>query len=87
VVDRNAHEVSGLLFETSSEAVFVVDRTTQRIASANLRACEMLHCNVDSLIGVSLGELVFEADRDLASAGHYEEVALKLEDIPTKDPS
>ena len=80
MVDRIAHEVFGLLFETSSEAVFVVDRSTQRIVSANVRAGEMLHCNVDSLIGVSLGELIFEADRDLSSAGHYEEVALRGSD-------
>jgi signal transduction histidine kinase len=77
VADRIAREVFGLLFETSSEAVFVVDRTTQRIVSANLRAAELLHRDVNSLIGVSLGELVVDIDRDLATPGHYEEVALR----------
>jgi signal transduction histidine kinase len=80
VVDRIAREVFGLLYETSSEAVFVVDRATQRIVSANARCAEMLHRDVDSLIGVSLGDLAFEADRDLASPGHYEEVALRGSD-------
>ncbi|HET7505994.1 MAG TPA: PAS domain-containing protein [Kofleriaceae bacterium] len=76
MVDRIAREVFGLLFETSSEAVFVVDRASQRIVSANLRAGELLNRDVESLIGVSLGELVIE-DRDLATPGHYEEVALR----------
>lgn len=80
MVDRIAREVFGLLFETSSDAVFVVDRATRRIVSANVHAGELLHCDVDSLIGVWLGELVLEVDRDLASAGHYEDVALRGSD-------
>jgi PAS domain-containing protein len=80
VVDRIARQVFGLLFETSSDAVFVVDRTTRRIVSANTYAAEMLHRDLDSLIGVSLGELVLEVDRDLDSPGHYEDVALRGSD-------
>ena len=79
MADGIAREVFGLLFDTSSEAVFVVDRASQRIVSANLRAAEMLHHTLDSLIGVSLGELL-DAERDLASPGHYEEVALRGSD-------
>jgi signal transduction histidine kinase len=77
VSDRIAREVFGLLFETSSEAVFIVDRSTQRIVSANVRAAEMLSREIDSLVGVALSELSFEADRDLVSPGHYEDVALR----------
>jgi signal transduction histidine kinase len=79
VADRIAREVFGLLFETSSEAVFMVDRATQRIVSANVRAAEMLSREVDSLIGVSLDALELE-DRDLRSPGHYEDVALRGSD-------
>lgn len=54
----------------------IVDRADGRILSANGRAAEMLSREVDSLIGVALAELVLE-DRDLGSAGHYEDVALR----------
>jgi signal transduction histidine kinase len=77
VIDRIAREVFGLLFETSSEAVFLVDRGTHRILSANVRASEMLSREIDSLVGVAMSELSFEADRDLLSPGHYEDVALR----------
>jgi PAS domain S-box-containing protein len=80
VADTIAREVFGLLFETCSEAVFVVDRATVRIVSANVRAAEMLHYEVESLIGVSLAELVLDTDRDLTSPGHYEDVALRGSD-------
>ena len=76
MVDRIAREVCGLLFETSSEAVIIVDRETRRILSANGRAAEMLSREVDSLRGLAFGELVFE-DRELGSPGHYEDVALR----------
>jgi PAS domain S-box-containing protein len=80
VVDRIAREVFGLLFETCCEAVFVVDRATQRVVSANVRAAELLHRDTASLIGVSLAELVLEHERDLASPGRYEDVALRGSD-------
>jgi len=76
VTDMIAREVFGLLFETSSEAVFIVERASQRIVSANVRTAEMLSRQVDSLIGVALGELALE-DRDLRAPGHYEDVALR----------
>jgi signal transduction histidine kinase len=69
--------VFGLLFETSTEAVFIVDRATQRIVSANARAAETLSREIDSLVGLSLSDLAFEADRDLLQPGHYEDVALR----------
>jgi signal transduction histidine kinase len=77
VTDRIAREVFGLLFETSTEAVFIVDRGTQRIVSANVRAAEMLSREINSVVGMALSELSFEADRDLLSPGHYEDVALR----------
>lgn len=77
--DPLAREVFGLLFETSSEAVFIVDRATDRIVSANVRAAEMLSREVDSLLGVTLTALSFE-ERDLHASGHYEEVALRGSD-------
>jgi signal transduction histidine kinase len=76
VVDRIAREVCGLLFETSSEAVVIVDRKTRRILSANGRAAEMLSREVDSLLGVAFDALAFE-ERDLGSPGHYEDVGLR----------
>jgi signal transduction histidine kinase len=77
VVDSIAREVFGLLFETSTEAVFILDRATQRIVSANVRTADLLNREIDSLSGVALSELAFEADRDLQSPGHYEDVALR----------
>ena len=75
-----AREVFGLLFETSSEAVFVVDRASLRIVAANRSAAEMLHHDVDSLIGVPLGDLLIDATRDVTAPGHYEDVALRGSD-------
>jgi signal transduction histidine kinase len=77
VADRIAREVFGLLFETSTEAVFIVDHATQRIVSANVSTADMLSREVDSLVGVELSELAFEAGRDLTPPGHYEDVALR----------
>lgn len=77
MIDRVAREVFGLLFETSSEAIFIVDRMTQRIVSANVRASETLSREIDSLVGIPLSELSYEADRDLLQPGHYEDVGLR----------
>ena len=75
-----AREVFGLLSETSSEAVFAVDIATRRIVSANVRVAEMLHHEIDSLIGVSLADLLFDASRDVMAPGNYEDVALRGSD-------
>ncbi len=79
VADRIAREVFGLLCETSSEAGFIVDRATRQVLSVNVRAGDLLSCEVGSLIGAVFDELVLE-DRDLRAAGHYEEVALRGSD-------
>jgi PAS domain S-box-containing protein len=79
VADTIAHAVFGLLFE-SSDAAFIVERTTHRIVSANVRAADLLGCELDNLIGASLLDLIYEPDRSLDLPGHYEEVALKRRD-------
>jgi signal transduction histidine kinase len=80
VAESIAREVFGLLFETSSEAVFVVDRASLRIVAANVPAAEMLHHDVDSLTGIFLGDLLIDATRDVMAPGHYEDVALRGSD-------
>lgn len=75
-----AREVFGLLFETSTEPVFIVDLATQRIVSANVRAAELFALELDALVGRTLGEVAVEADRDLTQPGHYEDVALRRGD-------
>jgi PAS domain-containing protein len=80
VADTIAHEVFGLLFETSTEAVFIVDRATQRIVAANVRTADLLSREVDALVGLTLSALAFEPDRDLLPCGHYEDVALRGSD-------
>ena len=80
MADTIAHAVFGLLFESSTEAAFIVERSTHRIVSANVRAADLLGCELDNLIGASLQDLIYEADRSLDLPGHYEEVALKRRD-------
>lgn len=80
MTDRIARAVFGLLFETSGESVFVVDRVTQRIVSANMRAADMLACEPAALVGMALVDLSCEPERDLFAPGHYEEVGLKRGD-------
>jgi signal transduction histidine kinase len=80
VADTIAREVFGLLFETSTEAVFIVDRGSQQIVSANVRAADMLAREVAALVGMSLAQLAYEPERDLLAPGHYEDVALRRGD-------
>jgi PAS domain S-box-containing protein len=80
VTDRIARAVFGLLFETSTEAVFIVALDTGVIVSANLRAADLFGADPDALIGMALSECAAEPDRDLLSSGHYEEVALRRAD-------
>jgi len=79
VPDRIAHAVFGLLFETSTDAAFIVDRSTGRVVSANVRAADLLARERDSLIGLTLADLAFE-ERDLAAPGRYEDVGLRRGD-------
>jgi PAS domain-containing protein len=80
VPEKIARAVFGLLFESSGEAAFVVDLRTQRIVAANVRASDMLAREPGSLVGMALGELSCEPERDLLAQGHYEEVALRRGD-------
>lgn len=80
VADTIAHAVFGLLFESSTEAAFIVDTATQRIVSANVRAADLLACELDALIGALLGDFIYEEGRSIDLPGHYEEVALKRRD-------
>lgn len=80
MADRLAHAVFGLLFDTSPDAAFIVDRTSRRLVSANVRAADMLARPLDVLLGMPLAELVFEQGRDVERPGHYEEVALRRGD-------
>jgi PAS domain S-box-containing protein len=80
VADTIARAVFGLLFETSTDAAFIVDRATGRIVSANVRAADLLACEIDLLVGAKLADLVFEADRAIDLPGHYEEVAFRRQD-------
>jgi len=79
VADRIAQAVFGLLFETSTEAAFIVDRGG-RIVAANLRAADLLARDVETLVGMSLDDLAFEPDRDLRAPGRYEDVAFRRGD-------
>src|ERR1041384_7590214 len=47
------------------------------MVSANVAAAEMLSREIDSLVGIALSELSYEADRDLLQPGHYEDVGLR----------
>ena len=66
MADTIAREVFGLLFETSTEAVFIVDRGTQQIVSANVRAADMLARELGAVVGMSLAQLAYEPERELS---------------------
>jgi len=80
VADAIAKAVFGLLFDSSTDAIFIVDRSTGRIVSANVRASDLLAMDVDAVIGNPVAELSFEPDRDICEPGHYEDVALRRAD-------
>ncbi|HEY0192630.1 MAG TPA: sensor histidine kinase [Kofleriaceae bacterium] len=71
-----AREELGLLSEASLDAVFIIDRTTEKVVSANLAADDLLRREVGGLVGLTLAELSYEP-RDLRDPGHYEDVALR----------
>lgn len=75
-----ATAVFGLLFETSTEALFVVDLGTGRVLAANLSVADLLATGVDDILATTLAELSYDAGRDLSLPGHYEEVALRRSD-------
>lgn len=80
MADTIARAVFGLLFETSTDAAFIVDRTTGTVVSANLRAADLLACDVSQLIGTALLDLAFEPERDFSAPGRYEDVGLRRSD-------
>src|ERR1041384_2057306 len=47
------------------------------MVSANVAAAETLSREIDSLVGIALSDLSYEADRDLLQPGHYEDVGLR----------
>ena len=67
----------GLLFETSPDAALIVDRTTGRVMSANVRAADMLSRPLDVLIGAELSDLVLDPERDISLPGRYEDLVLR----------
>jgi len=76
VADPIADAVFGLLFDSSTEAIFIVDRNTRRIVSANVRVSDLLSRDIDAVIGTTMEDLSYEKTRDLTAPGHYEDVAL-----------
>jgi signal transduction histidine kinase len=79
VSDAIARAVFGLMYESSTEALFIVDRPTMKVVSANVRVAELLARDVGDVIGKTVEELAFEV-RDLSYDGTYEEVALRRGD-------
>ncbi|MFT3694174.1 MAG: histidine kinase dimerization/phospho-acceptor domain-containing protein [Kofleriaceae bacterium] len=67
------------MFESSTEALLIVDRKTGLVVSANVRVAELLAREVDEVIGQSVPQLLCE-DRDLAYDGTYEEVGFRRGD-------
>jgi len=67
--------VFGLLFESSSEVLLVLDRRTGCILCANAPAGELLASDLHDLEGRCFDDLQVEA-RDIRNAGHYEEIGL-----------
>jgi signal transduction histidine kinase len=79
VSDRIARAVFGLMYESSTEALFIVDRRTTRIVSANVRVAELLAHDIGDVLGRTMDQIMLEP-RDLSYDGTYEEVALKRGD-------
>ncbi len=78
--DEIAKAVFGLLFATSAEALFIVDRTTQRIVSANVRFAELLACDVDKFVDLAAADVLGDLSRDTTTPGRYEDVAFRRSD-------
>lgn len=77
--DAIAGAVFGLMFETSTEALFVVDNARGAIVSANVRVAELLAREIGDVVGLAFDQIIFEP-RDLSCDGRYEEVALRRAD-------
>jgi PAS domain-containing protein len=79
VTDAIARAVFGLMFESSNEALFIADRMTGKVVSANVRVAELLARDIGEVLGRRIDQLTFEP-RDLTYDGTYEEVALRRGD-------
>jgi signal transduction histidine kinase len=79
VSDLIARAIFGLMFETSTEALFIVDNTHGQIVSANVRVADLLARDVGEVVGLTFAEIAFEP-RDISYDGRYEEVALRRGD-------
>nr|HEX4316663.1 hypothetical protein [Kofleriaceae bacterium] len=69
-----------MLFQTSTEALFIVDRDRGVVVSANVRMSELLACDVDAVVGAKFADLVDDPGRDMSMPGHYEDVTLRRAD-------
>lgn len=78
--DEIARAVFGLLFASSSEALFIVDRMTNVVVSANVRFAELLVCDVDAFEGLHVSEVFDDPERDTTEPGRYEDVAFRRSD-------
>lgn len=67
------------MFESSTEALFIADRMTGKVVSANVRVAELLARDIGEVLGRRIDQLTFEP-RDLTYDGTYEEVALRRGD-------
>ena len=67
------------MFESSTEALFIADRTTGKVVSANVRVAELLARDIGEVLGRRVDQLTFEP-RDLTYDGTYEEVAFRRSD-------
>jgi signal transduction histidine kinase len=79
VGDPIAQAVFGVLFECSTEALLVVDAGDGRVVSANVRAAELLACDITGVVGRRFADIVVDP-RDVSSPGLYEDVALRRAD-------
>lgn len=80
MADAIASAVFGMLFDYSTEALFIVDRTTGCVVSANVRVADLLARDVDMIIGLRIDDIGLDKSRDLTQPGHYEDVALRRDD-------
>src|SRR5580698_6387968 len=68
VSDAIARAVFGLMFETSTEALFIIDNAHGRIVSANVRVAELLAMDVGQVVGRTFDQIAFEP-RDVSFDG------------------
>ena len=80
VTDEIAKAVFGLLFASSTEALFIVDRDTDQIVSANVRLAELLAYEVGAVVGCKPAAFLADPERDVSSPGRYEDVEFRRGD-------